>query len=241
MRNVKKYIFLLLALVVVYFSGKFINYNNAINDVIILESSRFRKYLKIYDLTKSNPPKGVNEIKDYIKEKDSLLYEKIKDIDFQYIKNNDYGNIYLKGFDKNNDSLKKTYRLSNVNFFSSINIKGDVELDLSYSFPIRANGVYRVESDTINYVGKTNIISYYVKFLKCTSGLKLKNLDYHKKHYIKIKIYNGKITYEDNDISKLSLRVIDSGLKKSKYFLDKESLYLITLKTDDISVYECFD
>ncbi len=110
---------LILTLLGAYIFVKAINYYNVANDVVLLETSAFRKYLKIYDLTENKAPRNINALKEYIKMKNLSLYNKMKAIDINYLKKEgeNYGVLYLNGFDNKDDSLNISYNLSDVDFF----------------------------------------------------------------------------------------------------------------------------
>ncbi|WP_299107028.1 hypothetical protein [uncultured Tenacibaculum sp.] len=110
----------------------------------------------------------------------------------------------------------------------------------SYDFKKRSNIVYKVSKDSIINVGKIDVKNFYKEKLNC-ENLTKKSLNYHPKHTIEVKIYNNTVNYSSNELSKESINVIDNELKKSRFYLDKENVYLIRLKVSQIEIYECLD
>lgn len=247
----KKNIFIVLVIItsiIVLFLYFKIDYIYRVRDNLLkIEKSSLPKYIRLYDLTANRPLKDIDEFKNYIKSKDITLYKMLEDVDIQYLKipKKDYGLLYLKGFDNKNDSLKKTYKLYDVDLLDALYVKGDIELEFNYRFENRKyNTIYQVGIDTINKVEKIDVESIYSKYLNCKK-IKLKNPlpeDYEYINSIQVMMKKGKVKYDTlsiYDISKKSMSIIEYELKKRGFVKDSLKSFIVNFKAYSIEAYEC--
>lgn len=234
-----KILLLLFSLILFFIIIKIFNFINIRNDVNEINNTSFKKYLRIYSLTEGKAPINIFELKKYIKHRDLVLYNKIKNIELKFMNDDFGGKYYLVGFDGVNDSLKKTYKLNNVGFFSSIFIKGDLEIDLFYDIRKKANIFYRIEKDSLIKLKTINPLDFYRSKLKC-NRIKKDDSDSQKTYFTEIVIRKGFVScYYNNGLSKKSIEVILEGIKKNEISKDNKNFYYIFLMMPNFENFDC--
>jgi hypothetical protein len=235
------YKIILLAFIALVFYS-FSNFRRISNDVKYLESSSFSKYLELFMITENRIPRGVNEILNFIKERNLELYEGVKDIELEYIKHDKNSfNVYHKGFDGVDDLFKNNYSTGDkIDFINSFFKKGDIELNLFFKFNQKSNTFYKVGENNLIEEGKFVLSKIYMEYFNCDK-IREKSLDYNQINDVQLRIHNNEIEVFENSLSEETLKIYLDEIKKTKLFYDKDVLFILHIRSSNINIYECDD
>lgn len=246
MKRKQTLVLLSVFLVFLFLYVKLERFQKVRQDIKEIKKSSLAKYLRVYDLTENRPLANIEEFKDYIRKKDVSLYETIEDIDLKYVRfpKDNYGQLYLKGFDNEDDSLRVVLELYNINFFNSLFLKGDILLEFEYKFKRNYNTLYEVKEDSVFEVEKVDIVNVYKKYLKCKE-IKLKDSvpygNQYKSTKRKVMIKKGEIIYDRSfefSLSKKTMAIIETELKRKE--LDEDRFYVIDFISYNIEELDCY-
>jgi hypothetical protein len=242
MKKIKRAALFALIAIIVFFSVKFINYYNFKKDVHLIEKSSLGNYMELYVLKNKQVPESLESLLSFIKIGDEALYKKMQSMNFQYHKNKENRfMLYLKGFDRKDDSLKKTYAIQKMGFLESLRVKGDVVPDIIHQFNLNANTIYKVGNTSLVETEKFSLLKMYQTYFKCEKIRQI--LDYSDRHRLKVRIENNKIEY-DNDFSEETfseetLKTIDEELQQKLNSLDSNEVYILRIRAYNIESFEC--
>jgi hypothetical protein len=233
-----KIIFLILITLIFYC---FLTFRGIVNDVKYVEDSSFPKYLELFMIKENRIPKGINEILDFIKERDLSLYKEMKDIELEYIKHDKHSfNFYHRGFDGVDNLLKNKYRMNEIGFINSFFKKGDIELNLFFKYKQKANFFYKIGDNNLLENGEFSLLEVYKKYFNCEK-IKEKTLDYQGVGSVQLRVGNKGIEVYENSLSDETLKIYLDEIKETKYFKDKDNIYILYIKSYNINIYKCED
>lgn len=241
MKKLSKIVITFLIITAAFGIIKYINYYSVSKDAYLLESSSIGKYIELYYLTKDQAPENLEDLYNFIKARNQSLYDTVKKIDIEYLKKNQHFEIYLKGYDGKNDSLKDSYNSYEIGLLKSISVKGDLKLNLDYKnkFNIKPNNtLFKVGNDALIEIERFSFLDMYQDYFNCKE-IKEKSLDYNETHGLKVRISNGKIKYGPHDFSDETFKTIDKILKQRVMDLDSKEVYIMTLNGYNIDIFEC--
>jgi len=231
-----KIIFFSLITILVYL---FINYRGTINDVKYLESSSFSKNLEFFILKKNRIPQDAIEVLNFIKKRDVDLYNGLKNIKLEFIKHDKHSfSFYLRGFDNVDNLLKNKYNINDIGFINSLFKKGDIELNLFFKFKQKANVFYKIGESSLIESDNFSLFKVYKEYFNCENIIR-KTLDYEEVNSVQLRIYNREIEIFDNSLSDETLNIYLDEIKESKYFKDKNNIYILYIRSNNIDLFKC--
>lgn len=242
----KKILFVFSFGILTFLGIKFNNFYQVYKDITDIENSSLNKYIDLYHIKQGVIPTSLNDLKQFVKERDELLFKKLEELDVNYIHEGGSYKLYHNGFDCKNDYLLNEYSLNDVSFLKSILIQGDVLLNnyLRHNFDKKPNTIYKVGEKNLIEFDKININELYKRDLGCD---KIKYIDAVNEYrvpkevfQIEVRIANNIHFYSSNVSDKTKTILLNKLNSKKRGFNDGD-VYVMSVVLSNIELFECLN